>query len=747
MKPAPFGVFLAESGPMEYSGTLAIAHILESRLGPSYDRFDETQRSRHVKLLQSIRRANDVALHAEMSSKNLWTVTVCTSDRLGALATIAGLFPSYGLNIVSADIFTLRFAGSRQGTRPATKPRRGRRSKRPRGVTPEQPLRKILDIFEVSSIEPVAPDDWREFRSDLKGLIRLLTAGHEEEAREQVIDRVSEAFRRAGGPSGQFFPMSIEVDNEASPDFTQLTIRSEDTLGFLYAFVNALAVLNVNIDRAEIRTLGGEAYDRFWVTELAGGKIVGDDRFHQLKTAAALIKQFTYLLPQSPNPAQALRQFNALASHILSRPDRTRELRDLESTQVQETLAELMGVSQFLWDDFLRMQHENLFPVLVDSTSLAERRSMRHLSVALRRRLRRHPDYARRVDALNRFKDREMFRIDLRHITGRIGFQQFSEELSALAEAVMREAVNQSYKIQLQRFGAPVLDDGQTCLWCLCALGKFGGSEMGYGSDVELVFVYQGSGTTGGPESVQNHRFFGDCVQTLFESVKTRRGGIFEIDLRLRPYGNAGALACTLTGFNDYYSIGGAARQLERMALLKLRPVAGDPWLGAELVRSRDAFVYSGAPLDVQNILHLRRRQADELVPQGSISAKYSPGGLVDIEYYVQSLQIAVGHNDSRVRATNTLKVVAALAEVGAIDASRARELAESYGFLRRLIDALRVVRGHAKDLTIPPADSREFGYLARRLLYGSNAQLQQAIDSTMSVVGSLWEEPGPAGP
>src|SRR5204862_475796 len=127
------------------------------------------------------------------------------------------------------------------------------------------------------------------------------------------------------------------------------------------------------------------------------------------------------------------------------------------------------------------------------------------------------------------------------------------------------------------------------------------------------------------------------------------REGIFEIDLRLRPHGKAGALACSLESFCQYFSVGGDARQFERLALVKLRPVVGDASLAGRIVKARDRFVYSGQPLDYENILHLRQRQAAELVSPRELSAKHSLGGLVDLEYFVQAKQIEIGHTNKSV--------------------------------------------------------------------------------------------------
>jgi len=127
-------------------------------------------------------------------------------------------------------------------------------------------------------------------------------------------------------------------------------------------------------------------------------------------------------------------------------------------------------------------------------------------------------------------------------------------------------------------------------------------------------------------------------------------------------------------------------------------------------------------------------------VPESQTSAKYSPGGLVDVEYYVQTRQIAAGRAEVSVRVPNTLDAIERLSQTGNLSQTQAGELGEAYSFLRRLIDALRAVRGHAKDLTIPPTDSREFAYLSQRLEYESPFALQAAISRHMGYCRNVWE-------
>jgi len=706
---------------------------LANQLGPDYQRLYGSQTELHVQLLNQVRRATDLAIHTEPTGERTWRVTVCCPDYLGMLSLIAGMFTAHELDVVRGDVFTVRDSamGSSQ---PLV---RGRRR---RGIAPP-PRGKVLDIFDVAAKVQLEPGWWDQFRAEFAELIKLAGTGRMTEARERVVERVSRAAQAAPAElEAALLPVEVSVDNEKDPNYTILHIYALDTLGFLFEFANALATLNVNISRVEVRTDSGQVLDTFWVTDTAGRKLTDPARLEELRATAALIKQFTHLLPLSPDPAQALRQFRALTGQMLTRPDWVGELHRLGSRTMLRTLAELMGVSQFLWEDFLRMQHENLFPLLDDLPALSHAKSRDELERELRAKLAKYDDLEKKVQKLNEFKDREMFRIDLRHITGRIEFAQFAEELSDLAEAVVSVAAELAHQVVQQRCGSPRLEGGQPCPWLICALGKFGGREIGFASDIELLFVYGGPGHTDGPERVENAQYFHEFVTEFLRTVRSRREGIFEIDLRLRPYGSAGSLASSVDAFQEYFSETGPAQQFERMALVKLRPVAGDRTLAGQVLDARDRFVYSGKPIDYENIRHLRARQAKELVSPGTVNAKYSPGGLVDIEYFIQAKQIEAGAHDPRVRVTSTRRATRLLAEGGHLDRQLAEQILDTYGFMRRLIDALRVVRGHARDLTIPRSGTREFAYLARRL-GKSEQELADEIVQRMGFAQRLWEQ------
>ncbi len=716
------------------------ARVVEALLDhpeAALERFSTAERQRYLALLEAIRSPRDVALEVIELAERRWRVVVCTGDFLGALPLIVGLLTANQLTILNADILTVSFPRP-DPEKPARRhPARGHRL----ASEPVAPVRRLLDVFEVQALTELAPDAWSRLRSELAG---LLAGESQEDVRDDLIRRVSAAFRALGHPNAKLLPVSIEVTNPPSTRATRLFVRSADTPGFLFAFANALTALGVNVVRAEIRTVDGEARDTFWVTDARGRPIVERQRIHELRVATTLIKHFTSLLPRSPHPGQALRQFDALVAQMLSKPEWTTELARLESPAALETLADLMGVSRFLWEDFLRLQHENLFPLLLDAPTLAQPRSRDELRAALHERLRPTATHAERVRELNQFKDREMFRIDLRHLTGRSAFTAFSRELTWLAEVAVEAAFELAQEELSRRFGRARLADGRVCPWCIGALGKFGGEELGFGSDLELIFVYEAEGVTDGPSTIHGSEYFGRAVQTFLHTLSARQEGIFEVDLRLRPFGKAGSLASSFEGFTRYYAIGGGAEQFERLALVRLRPVAGDRSLGDQICQARDRFVYSGQPLSLDNIRHLRHRQATELVRPGQTSAKYSPGGVVDLEYFVQAWQITAGAADPSVRVTNTREAIRRLAEGGYLPHDLADEIGATYLFLRRLIDALRVVRGNARDLAIPPETSREFAYLAERLKLASPAELGDAIAQRMAFARGLWSSRPP---
>lgn len=708
--------------------------VLRSQLGPSYDRVPSTLARRHAEMLTEVVPADAVRVAADPLGNDRCQVAVCANDAPGILSIIAGLFAAHGVGIESAAIHTVRIDA------PVThsSPRRWRPFGRSQSKT--RPVRRILDLFEVGLPRTAAGFSWRVFSDELSVLLAIRNDKGARAVREALLPRICQTLARTALPCG-ITPVQVEIDNESNPTATVIEVSTVDAFGFLFEFTSGLELLKVSVQSAEIRTTPEGVQDTFFVTDLRGEKITNVDRIHEIRFGASLIQQFSQLLPLAPNPALAIQQFGEFTGELFSRPHWTRDFTALESWDVLKTLAELLGVSQFLWQDFLRIQHENLFPILSNLPCLDRGASRDELCKELEQRLSLAVDVPEQVRELNAFKDREMFRIDLRNITGRTDVDAFGEELATLAECVLDQSGSLTERLMRQRFGMPRLDNGQPCHWCGCVLGKLGGREIGYAADIELIFVYEGHGKSDGTHSLDNTQYFEQFVADFLRTPKVARGGIFEIDLRLRPYGRSGNLACTLDIFERYFSMDGHAEPYMRLALVKLRPCFGNAELGTRVQRARDAFVYSRQAVEWENIRRLRAMQQEQLVPAGRFSAKHSAGGLVDLEYFIQAHQIQAGSRNAEVREPSTRIAIDRLASAGVFEPLFAAQLQRSYRFWRLMIDALRCVRGNSQDLTIPSEGSSEYAYLARRLRFASSAALAAELDQHIAFCRELFDQ------
>ncbi|WP_171189610.1 glutamine synthetase adenylyltransferase [Alienimonas chondri] len=642
------------------------------------------------------------------------TLTVACFDHRGDFAAVCGLLFARGWDIAAADVYCESALGTEAG----------------RGVI------MTLDLYPAQGHREALPS-WQAFEKELGELLLASRRGEGRSARADLAALVATAVRPAAAERNAVLdptpppPMTLDLDNTVDDSATVLRVRAADQPGLMYGLTNALALFGIDLRRVAVRTQGGEAADVLHLTDRRGQKITDEGRLAELKAATALVGQFTHLLPHSPDPRRALTNFGELLESLFRRDDWVEEVSRLGRSDVLTAVAGILGVSDFLWHDFLRLQHENLFPVVADPGALDRRRSRSELEEELAKELaapsgdgESDRDAVRR--RLNRFKDRAMFRTDMRHILGKTkaggaaGFSAFAEELTDIAEVTLSAAVRFSLADLVAEYGEPHAEDGATVPVAVCALGKCGGRELGFASDVELLVVYdRGGETTGGSRGqIGVAEFYNKLVKRLKESIEARREGIFELDFRLRPYGRAGSAAVRKDTFADYFGPGGAAWPYERQALVKLRPIAGDEAFGREILALRDDLIYGGPPADRAAVLAMREKQLRQLVTPGTVNAKLSPGALVDVEYLVQILQWEHGGDDAELRTPGTLAALTALHVGGHLTTADHDVLREAYGFLRSLINALRVVRGNAKDLTVPPAGTEEFAFLARRLGY-----------------------------
>ncbi|HEU0291756.1 MAG TPA: hypothetical protein VFR47_03425 [Anaerolineales bacterium] len=711
-------------------GPQVVQHI--ARLGADYvDSFPDDEIQHHADLARGINEQRPAIVEAQALSRDTWRVTVVGYDYPGELSIICGLFFVLGLNIIDGNAFTYEpLPDARAESRPQTlqhfdSTRRLPPRRRPSSTPEPDTRRKIVDVFTVKSILSAPPDHsiWQAYTSDLHHLLRMMRTGQRREARGELAVRVGQRFESLPGKAAPLLPIEIEIDNDADEHYTILRIDTPDTIGFLYEFTNALALTRTYIARTIVQSVGSRAQDILHVTDENGQKITSPEKQRELRASVLLIKHFTHLLPHSPNPSAALLHFREFLAQLFQRPNWFTEIASIEKPDVLNALARLLGVSNFLWEDFLRMQYANLFPVVKDIDALSTSKSRLQLESELAEALKENKvgeiQYPEWRATLNAFKDRELFRIDMRHILGLTKeFDDFSLELSDLAEITISATLRRCEAELRSVHGEPLLENEEPCGLSLLALGKFGGRELGFASDIELMFVYAGDGRTKGANAITTAEYFEQLVRSVVSAWQTRQEGIFQIDLQLRPYGKAGSMAVSLDSFRRYYAPDGAAWAYERQALVKIRPITGDINLSNELCQLRDRYAYESGPFDVTAMRAMRERQVRHLVTGGTFNAKFSPGGLVDIEYLIQGLQINHGAQNRSLRLTNLREAMSALHTAGILSDDDYTRLRKAHTFLRWLIDSLRVVRGNSKDVTMPPFGSDEFIFLARRLRY-----------------------------
>jgi glutamate-ammonia-ligase adenylyltransferase len=688
-----------------------------TRMDPEYfRRFPPHEIARHITLVDRLHPEASCQVTIDAAANGLYDILIVAYDYFSEMAGICGLLTAFGLDIREGEVYT--FLDAAPGAPASRAPGRRRPTKHP-GLA----RKKIVDVFRVQPdpADAFSPLRQRAFIEALQQFVQALDEQRYAEARRMVNRRLAETLGRARGRSGGLLkPIDIRFDNRLSPTDTVMDIRSPDTPGFLYAFANALAMRGLYFSKARITQVGSEIHDRFWVRGRHGQKLESPDDHEELRVTATLIKQFTHFLGSAPDPGKAMEHFDLFLDGILREThgqDSTKALAFLRDKKTLGLLARLLGTSDFLWEDFLRRQHANLLPMLHDFRHMPLIRPRAQLAKELRRRVAAAKTDERKQRALNQYKDAELFRIDMVHLMDPGStLPDFSRALTELAEVVLQQGMEDGRRRLDNAHGRPRLHDGGPCPFALFGLGKFGGCELGYASDIEIMAVYGGPGRTSGRQGLDNTEYFERLMQDLLQRIEAKQEGIFHLDVRLRPHGGKGLLANTLDEVRVYYSADGMAAAFERQALIKLRYVGGDAGLGRQVEAHRDAFVYSGRPWDIAAALALRREQIREFADTETINVKYSRGGLIDVEYAVQYLQLLHGHEEPCLRSTNTLTALDGLMRAGVLSVEEARTLREAYLFLRTLIDGLRIVRGHAKDLLLPPETSEEFVFLARRL-------------------------------
>lgn len=390
------------------------------------------------------------------------------------------------------------------------------------------------------------------------------------------------------------------------------------------------------------------------------------------------------------------------------------------------------GCSQYFAD--LLIRNPEYFEILANPGVRGGTKSVARFSQEIASLL----DACRRVelkrDALRRWKAREMLRIGVRDLIGLSEMAQTAHEFSNLADTCVQQA------LEIARFTLPLAEDRENesagIPFTVIGMGKLGGQELNYSSDIDLIFVcgddLPEKVITQEGRRIDTDTYLRRIAQTVISTLAddTAQGHVFRVDMRLRPEGRFGALVRSLASCRAYYE--SWAEPWEFQALLKARCVGGDPNLGAAFIEMFTPFVYrphrSAAFLEEVRTNKRRIEQKCALEGETYTNVKTGYGGIRDVEFTVQRLQLAFGGANASLRTGNTLTALSRLRQAGLLTAREAYEMADDYVFLRNLEHRLQLLQGFQTQTLPPIEDTLERSRIARRMGYTSREAFESDL-------------------
>ncbi|MDP3112315.1 MAG: bifunctional [glutamate--ammonia ligase]-adenylyl-L-tyrosine phosphorylase/[glutamate--ammonia-ligase] adenylyltransferase [Thermodesulfovibrionales bacterium] len=399
----------------------------------------------------------------------------------------------------------------------------------------------------------------------------------------------------------------------------------------------------------------------------------------------------------------------------------------------------LFSYSQFL-SVFCVSNPDILFDILADINTPLNREI---LSASLKEQFENNRDH---MKVVRKFKKKELLRITLRDILKKSDLIETMLELSMLADTIINESLKVLKKTLNETYGEPEKD-----AFTVISLGKLGSEELNFSSDVDLILVYGTSeGETSGvitPQGItanriSNHEYYCKLGENLnrFLSMNTEDGFAYRVDLRLRPEGQRGSLALPLSGYETYYESWG--RAWERVMLLRARPVAGDLFLGNEFLDMIKPFVYRKY-LDYSAIDEIRqiKTRIDSIFKKNDIKRGY--GGIREIEFFIQALQLIYAGKEPLLRERGTQKALHRLLQKNLIGQADYAMLSDNYTFLRTLehrLQQLNDLQTHSL-----PSDEKELNALSRKMGFPEKAsflsELELRRNKTRTIYDSLFRE------
>ena len=415
--------------------------------------------------------------------------------------------------------------------------------------------------------------------------------------------------------------------------------------------------------------------------------------------------------------------------------ERTEGIRDSWPSAFAAEIVKLWGSSEFISQSCL--QDPTLLVRLSSHPNITRPRAPNDLARELAKKLDKTSDEMALSHVLRVVRREELVRVAWRDITGRATLNETLSDLSTLAECCLEQALSHLDAWQRESWGTPYNDLDETQSMCVLAMGKLGGEELNFSSDIDLIFVYGEEGETRGKHRRSNAEYFTRLGQRLIRMLdqSTVDGFVFRVDMRLRPNGESGPLVLPFDAFENYYALSG--RDWERYAMIKARPVAGNLALGQRLLDTLRPFIYRryldfNAIDSLREMKHLITHQLERQDAEENI--KLGTGGIRDVEFIAQSLQLLWGGRYPELRTPSTQEALTRLDSLGFIPSEQAASLLDGYAFLRRLENRLQAIEDRQTQQL--PEDVIKKMRLAYAMGYESYALLQTALrDKRQSII------------
>ena len=378
----------------------------------------------------------------------------------------------------------------------------------------------------------------------------------------------------------------------------------------------------------------------------------------------------------------------------------------LENPPILFLLVRLFGTSVLLSHYFIK--HPELMDRLVAQDFLQTYRHRGELAHDLAVLLQGIDETEERFNSIRAFKNSETLRLGVRDLSKMAELSEVMTGLSNLADVILNQIFQDAMDTMERRYGRLNIP------FIILAMGKLGGRELNYSSDLDLIFLHGGKDEevwSDGNQPISHALFFARLGQRIVTSITTltSSGKLYELDMRLRPSGNSGALVTSVDAFLHYQRT--EAWTWEHQALTRSRVVVGDPMLANDLRQEIEKILRQRRDIETvrQEVVSMRLRIFAEKKPgEGWVDIKQSRGGVVDIEFLAQFLILAFSNQHSSIIQSNTGKALRACQQVGLLDSVSYDTLDESYTFFRLVENRLRLLHGHSENRIGPSPVERE---------------------------------------